>query len=59
MNFVSSAVSSCQWTLISSRRVVSVGSNDTSGLGVVSSAELVVVQAFVAVVVVQLSSFVV
>ena len=36
-----------------------MGSDDTSGLGVVSSAVVLVVRAFVAVVVVQLSSFVV
>ena len=36
-----------------------VGDDNTSGLGVISSAELVVVRAFFAVVVVQLSSFVV
>ena len=59
MNSASSVVSFCLWIISSSSRVVSVGINDTSGLGVVSSAELVVVRAFVAVVVVQLSSFVV
>ena len=59
MNSASSVVSSCLWIISCSSQVVSIGSDDTSGLGVVSSAELVVVRAFVAVVVVQLSSFVV